>query len=50
MPTPKTGDTTCAALSWSGAGPFLYTLNMVDVATGWARLRDKRQETIFHAV
>jgi hypothetical protein len=38
---------------WSGAGPFLYTLSMVDVATGWvacAGLRDKRQETVFHAL
>src|ERR1700716_558631 len=37
----------------SGAGPFLYTLSMVDVATGWvvcAGLRDKRQETVFHAL
>jgi hypothetical protein len=35
---------------WSGAGPFLYTLSMVDVPTGWvayARLRDKCQETVF---
>jgi Integrase core domain len=38
---------------WSGAGQFLYTLSMVDVATGWvacAGLRDKRSETVFHAL
>src|SRR5262245_14776120 len=37
----------------SGAGQFLYTLSMVDVATGWvacAGLRDKRSETVFHAL
>src|SRR5438045_7340724 len=42
-----------AHCGWSGAGPFLYTLSMVDVATGWvacAGLRDKRQETVFHAL
>ena len=42
-----------AHCGWSGAGQFLYTLSMVDVATGWvvcARLRDKRQETVFHAL
>ena len=30
---------------WSGAGPFVYTLSMVDVATGWVAcvgLRDDR--------
>jgi hypothetical protein len=35
-----------AHCGWSGAGQFLYTLSMVDVATGWvvcAGLRDKRQ-------
>jgi hypothetical protein len=39
-----------AHCGWSGAGQFLYTLSMVDVATGWvacAGLRDKRQETVF---
>src|SRR3979409_31905 len=41
-----------AHCGWSGAGPFLYTLSMVDVATGWVvcGLRDKRQETVFHAL
>ena len=42
-----------AHCGWSGAGEFLYTLSMVDVATGWvacAGLRDKRQETVFHAL
>src|SRR5438067_1996624 len=42
-----------AHCGWSGAGPFLYTLSMVDVATGWvacAGLRDKRQEMVFHAL
>src|SRR5205085_6699824 len=42
-----------AHCGWSGAGPFLYTLSMVDVATGWvvsAGLRDKRQEAVFHAL
>jgi hypothetical protein len=37
----------------SGAGQFLCTLSMVDVATGWvacAGLRDKRQEMVFHAL
>jgi hypothetical protein len=37
-----------AHCGWSGAGQFLYTLSMVDVATGWvacAGLRDKRAET-----
>ena len=41
-----------AHCGWSGAGQFLYTLSMVDVATGWvvcAGLGDKRQETVFHA-
>jgi hypothetical protein len=35
------------------AGQFLYTLSMVDVATGWvacAGLPDERQETVFHAL
>jgi hypothetical protein len=34
-----------AHCGWTGAGPFLYTLTLVDVATGWvscAGLRDKR--------
>lgn len=42
-----------AHCGWSGAGQFLYTLSMVDVATGWvvcAGLRDKRQETVVHAL
>jgi Integrase core domain len=42
-----------AHCGWSGAGQFLYTLSMVDVATGWvarAGLRDKRSETLFHAL
>ena len=42
-----------AHCGWSGAGQFLYTLSMVDVATGWvacAGLRDKRRETVFHAL
>jgi integrase-like protein len=42
-----------AHCGWSGAGPFLYTLSMVDLATGWvvcAGLRDKRQETVIHAL
>jgi hypothetical protein len=42
-----------AHCGWSGAGQFLDTLSMVDVATGWvacAGLRDKRQETVFHAL
>ena len=42
-----------AHCGWSGAGQFLYTLRMVDVATCWvacAGLRDKRQETVFHAL
>jgi len=42
-----------AHCGWSGAGQFLYTLSMVDVATGWvacAGLRDKRSETVFCAL
>ena len=42
-----------AHCGWSGAGQLLNTLSMVDVATGWvacAGLRDKRQETVFHAL
>jgi hypothetical protein len=38
-----------AHCGWTGAGPFLYTLTLVDVATGWvscAGLRDKRAETV----
>ena len=39
-----------AHCGWTGAGQFLYTLSLVDVATGWvtcAGLRDKRSETVF---
>jgi hypothetical protein len=39
-----------AHCGWSGAGQFLYTLSMVDVATGWiacAGLRDKRRRPSF---
>ena len=42
-----------AHCGWSGAGQFLYTLSMVDVATGWvacAGLRDKRAETVFYGL
>jgi hypothetical protein len=42
-----------AHCGWSGAGQFLYTLSLVDVTTGWvacAGLRDKRQETVCHAL
>src|ERR1700716_238555 len=42
-----------AHCGWSGAGQFLYTLSMVDVATGWvvcAGPRDKRQETVIRAL
>src|ERR1700732_3932717 len=42
-----------AHCGWSGGGQFLYTRSMVDVATGWvvcAGLRDKRQETVVHAL
>ena len=42
-----------AHCGWNAAGQFLYTLSMVDVATGWvvcAGLRDKRSETVFHAL
>jgi hypothetical protein len=42
-----------AHCGWSGAGPFLYTLSLVDVASGWvacAGLRDKRAETVFCAL
>jgi hypothetical protein len=38
-----------AHCGWNAAGQFLYTLSMVDVATGWvacAGLRDRRQETV----
>ena len=37
----------------TGAGPFLWTLTLVDVATGWvscAGLRDKRQQTVLSAL
>jgi Integrase core domain len=42
-----------AHCGWTGAGPFLYTLTLVDVATGWvscAGLRDKRAQTVLAAV
>jgi hypothetical protein len=42
-----------AHCGWTGAGPFLYTLTMVDVATGWvscAGLRDKRAQTVVAAL
>jgi hypothetical protein len=42
-----------AHCGWSGAGQFLYTLSLVDVATGWvacAGLRDKRADTVFCAL
>ena len=42
-----------AHCGWTGAGPFLYTLTLVDVATGWvscAGLRDKRAETVLAAL
>src|SRR5258708_4763544 len=38
-----------AHCGWNAAGQFLYTLSMVDVATGWvvcAGLRDKRPDTV----
>jgi hypothetical protein len=41
-----------AHCGWTGAGPFLYTLTVVDVATGWVRcagLRDKRPQTVLAA-
>jgi hypothetical protein len=42
-----------AHCGWTGAGPFLYTLTLVDVATGWvscAGLRDKRAQTVLVAL
>jgi Integrase core domain len=42
-----------AHCGWTGAGPFLYTLTLVDVATGWvtcAGVRDKRAETVLAAL
>jgi hypothetical protein len=42
-----------AHCGWTVAGQFLYTLCIVDVATGWvacAGLRDKRKETVLHAL
>jgi hypothetical protein len=42
-----------AHCGWTGAGPFLYTLTLVDVATGWvscAGLRDKRAQTMLAAL
>jgi Integrase core domain len=40
-------------LRGTGAGPFLYTLTLVDVATSWvscAGLRDKRAQTVLAAL
>src|SRR5258708_39974400 len=42
-----------AHCGWTGAGPFLYTLTLVDVATGWvscAGLRHKRAQTVLAAL
>jgi hypothetical protein len=42
-----------AHCGWTGAGPFLYTLTLVDVATGWfscGGLRDKRAQTVLAAL
>jgi hypothetical protein len=42
-----------AHCGWTGAGPFLYTLTLVDVATGWvscAGLRDKRAPSVLAAL
>ena len=42
-----------AHCGWTGAGPFLYTLTLVDVATGWvscAGIRDKRAQTVLAAL
>jgi hypothetical protein len=42
-----------AHCGWTGAGPFLYTLTLVDVASGWvscAGLRDKRALTVLAAL
>jgi hypothetical protein len=42
-----------AHCGWTGAGPFLYTLTLVDVATGGvscAGLRDKRAQTVLAAL
>jgi len=42
-----------AHCGWIGAGAFLYTLTLVDVATGWvscAGLRDKRAESVLAAL
>jgi hypothetical protein len=42
-----------AHCGWTGAGPFLYTLTLMDVATGWvscAGLRDKRAQTVLAAL
>jgi hypothetical protein len=44
---------TVAHGGWSGAGEFLLTLSLVDVATGWvacAGLRDKRDDTVYRAL
>jgi hypothetical protein len=42
-----------AHCGWTGAGRFLSTLTLVDVATGWvscAGLRDKRAQTVLAAL
>ena len=42
-----------AHCGWSAAGEFLYTLCVVDVATGWvvcAGLRNKREDTVLAAL
>ena len=42
-----------AHCGWTGAGPFLYTLTLVDAATGWVSctgLRDKRAQTVLVAL
>jgi hypothetical protein len=42
-----------AHCGWTGAGPFLYTLTLVDVATGWVSctgLRDKGAQTVLAAL
>jgi hypothetical protein len=42
-----------AHCGWTGAGPFLYTLTLVDVATGWvscAGVHDKRAQSVLAAL
>jgi hypothetical protein len=41
-----------AHFGWTGAGPFLYALTLVDVATGWVScaVRDKRAQTVLAAL